>query len=296
MTQDDPFVHIDVSLVRRLLADQFPQWADLSVRPVAVDGHDNRTFHLGDDMSIRMPSARWYAEHVRTEHTWLPKLASYLPLPIPVPVGRGVPGGGYPWPWSVNMWLQGENASLERITDLSAFAKDLANFLNAFQTIDATEGPSPGQDNFFRGGDLATYDSETRACIEVLKDVIDAEPAISIWELALQAKWHQPPVWIHGDIAVGNLLVQDGRLSAVIDFGQLAVGDPSCDTTIAWTFFSGASRDVFCAELDVDASTWMRGRGWGLWKALLQLRAHRDNNLGEAGRALGVIRDICAVR
>ena len=285
-------VDINISLVRRLVAAQFPQWANLMITPVEIDGHDNRTFHLGDEMSVRMPSGKQYMKHVSTEHEWLPKLAPHLPLPIPVPLGRGVPGLGYPWPWSVNKWLQGEIVSIERISDLSEFAKDIANFLNILQTIDTTNAPLAGPDNHYRGGELSVYDSQTRECIEALEDVIDAQTATSIWESALKAKWDRPPVWVHGDVAFDNLLVQGGRLCAVIDFGQLGVGDPSCDVTIAWTFLSGLSREKFRAELNVDEATWVRGRGWGIWKALLELRAHRASNPRKAAKAKGVILDI----
>ena len=285
---------INVSLVRQLVAGQFPQWVDLPVKLVEIDGHDNRTFHLGHEMSVRMPSAKQYVAHVRIEHEWLPKLGPRLPLPVPIPLGKGVPGLGYPWPWTVNEWIQGENASIERISDLSEFAKDLANFLNTLQSINTTAAPEPGQHNFFRGGALSVYDSETRECIEALHDVIDVRAATSIWESALEAKWDQPPVWIHGDVAEGNLLVDGGRLCAVIDFGQLAAGDPSCDVTIAWTLFSGPSREAFLTELEVDEATWVRGRGWGLWKALLRLRTHRASNLEAAARAKRVIHDILA--
>ena len=285
-------VDITVSLVRQLVATQFPQWADLEIRPVKIDGHDNRTFHLGDELSIRMPSHARYAGHVSTEHAWLPRIALHLPFPIPEPIGRGIPGQGYPWPWSVNRWLEGDNASLERISDLNEFAKDVAYFLNALQAVDATDAPQPGQDNFFRGGELSVYDSESRECIEVLKDAFDAQAATSTWESALKATGSRPPVWIHGDVAVGNLLVRDGRLCAVIGFGQMAVGDPSCDVTIAWTLFSGSSRDTFRAELKADEATWTRGRGWGLWKALLELRAHRANDPRKAGEAETAIMDI----
>jgi aminoglycoside phosphotransferase (APT) family kinase protein len=285
---------IDASLVQQLVAGQFPKWADLPVKPVEIGGHDNRTFHLGCEMSVRMPSAKQYAAHVRLEHEWLPKIGPRLSLPVPIPLGKGVPGLGYPWPWTVNEWIQGENASIERISDLSEFAKDLANFLNTLQSIDTTAAPEPGQHNFFRGGELSVYDSETRECIEALQDVIDVSAATSIWESALEVKWDQPPVWIHGDVAEGNLLVDSGRLCAVIDFGQLTAGDPSCDVTIAWTFFSGPSRKAFRTELAVDEATWVRGRGWGLWKALLQLRTHRAGNIEAATKAKRVIRDILA--
>lgn len=285
-------MQINVSLVKRLVSSQFPIWSDLAIRPVEVSGNDNRTFRLGEDMSVRLPSAQCYAAHVRTEQVWLPKLAPHLPLPIPIPLVMGQPEFGYPWHWSINRWLNGENATFERINDLDEFARDLADFLNTLQGIDANSAPRPGQENFFRGGDLSVYDSQTRECISELRDVIDTGAATAVWKSALEAKWKKPPVWIHGDVAVGNLLVEKGRLSAVIDFGQLAAGDPSCDVTIAWTFFSGTSRDGFRAALSVDEATWVRGRGWGLWKALLQLQRHRDTAPAESAKAKRVIIDI----
>ena len=286
-------VRIDLPLVRRLVSDQFPQWADLAVKPVEFDGHDNRTFRLGDTMAIRMPCAERYA-HGSTEHQWLPKLGPLLPLPVPIPLGEGTPGQGFPWPWSVNTWIEGRNASIERIGDLEAFAGDLADFLNTLQSIDTTNAPAPGPHNFFRGGELSVYDSETRACIDGLRDVIDVDAAISAWESAVETKWDLPSVWIHGDVAVGNLLVADGRLCAVIDFGQLAAGDPSCDVTIAWTLFSGQSRDRFRADLAVDEAVWVRGHGWGLWKALLDMSTQRATHPEAAAKAERVIRDILA--
>ena len=288
----DYSVHIDVPLVRRLVADQFPDWADLPIRPVKVGGHDNRTFHLGDEMSIRLPSAQRYAAHLKTEQAWLPKLAQLLPLPIPMPLAMGEPAHGYRWNWSINTWLAGESAATERIVDLGQFAKDLANFLNALQRIDTKGAPLPGLDNFFRGGELSVYDAETRDCIRELRDVVDTKAATAIWQSALRASWLGLPVWTHGDVASGNLLVERGRLCAVIDFGQLAAGDPACDVAIAWTLLTEPSRRIFRTELSVDEATWMRGRGWALWKALLELRTRRQSDPVDAARAQRVISDI----
>ena len=285
---------IDSSLVRHLLADQFPQWASLPVRPVEIDGHDNRTFRLGEEMGVRMPSAARYAAHVSVEHQWLPVLGVGLPLPIPIPLEKGKPGPGYPWPWTVSTWIPGDNASIGSIADPEQFARDLAGFLTALQAIDATTASKPGEHNFFRGGALSVYDSEARECLDLLRDGVDTAAASSVWDSALESRWENEPVWIHGDVAEGNLLVQDGRLCAVIDFGQLAAGDPACDLTIAWTLFSGPSREAFRSNLDMDEATWARARGWGLWKAMLELRAHRGNNPPRAARAERVITDILA--
>jgi len=206
-------MNIDRSLVSRLITLQFPQWACLPIKPVKEDGHDNRTFHLGREMSVRLPSGNQYAEHVAIEHEWLPRIAPHLPFPIPEPVGMGVPGSGYPWPWTINRWIEGDTASLEGIHDLDEFAKDLAGFLNVLQKIDATGTPPPGKVNFFRGGDLSVYDAQTRKCITTLGAVLDGEKATLIWERALKTKVVGSPVWVHGDFAPGNLMLRGGSFA-----------------------------------------------------------------------------------
>lgn len=287
-------LQIDIDLVQRLVATQFPQWAGLPVRPVDLDGWDNRTFRLGDDMSVRMPSAEGYVPQVKKEHRWLPALAPHLPIPIPVPLAKGTPGEGYPWPWSVYRWLEGAPAATAPITDLRQFAVDLAGFLAALYRIDASGGPAAGPHNFWRGGPLTVYDAETREAIDALRDEIDADAAMAVWETALAAPWTGMPVWVHGDVAVGNLLVRDERLSAVIDFGSSGVGDPACDTVIAWTLFTGESREAFRATLGVDDSTWARGRGWALWKALITIAEHREANAAKADDSRPVLAEVLA--
>ena len=285
---------VDAPLVARLIAAQFPRWAGLPVRPVEPGGWDNRTFRLGDDLSVRLPSAEAYAAQVAKEHRWLPRLAPLLPLLIPVPLALGRPDEGYPWPWSVYRWLDGEPAAPERIADPRRFATELARFLAALQRIDPAGGPPPGPHNFYRGGPLTVYDAETRRAIAALRDGIDAEAATATWEAALRAPWPGPPVWVHGDVAAGNLLLRHGRLSAVIDFGCTGVGDPACDTTIAWTLLSGESRAAFRAALPLDRATWARGRGWALWKALITLAAHRHTDPATAGTARRVVDEVLA--
>jgi aminoglycoside phosphotransferase (APT) family kinase protein len=276
---------ITPSLVRRLVTAQFPQWASLPIEPVAFGGWDNRTFHLGRDMMVRLPSAARYAAQVPKEHYWLPKLAPFLPLPIPIPLAMGVPAFGYPWHWSIYRWLEGETATIERITDLRQFAVALAEFLVALQRIDSTGGPPPGPHNFYRGGSLAVYNAETRQAIATLAGALDTDTASAVWERGLKAVWSGSPVWLHGDVSAGNLLVTKGQLSAVIDFGSSGVGDPACDLAIAWTLFSGESRETFRAALPLDRDTWSRGRGWALWKALMTMAARKDDNSLEAEKA-----------
>ena len=285
---------ITVSLAQRLVAAQFPQWAGLPIKPVAFGGVDNRTFQLGEDMSVRLPSAKEYAAQVAKEHLWLPKLAPRLPLPIPIPLAIGVPAEGYPWHWSIYRWLEGENAAIAPIADRRQFAIALAQFLAALQRIDPAGGPPPGPHNFFRGGSLMIYDAETRQAMATLGSEIDADAAIAVWEAALQASWRDLPVWLHGDVSAANLLVNGGQLSAVIDFGCSGVGDPACDLTIAWTLLAGESRAAFRAAMPADGATWARGRGWALWKALITLVDSIDANPLEANKARRVIDAVLA--
>jgi aminoglycoside phosphotransferase (APT) family kinase protein len=289
-----PAPAIDAALARRLVDSQFPQWSGLPVTAVEVDGWDNRTFRLGSELTVRLPSGDWYARQVEKEQRWLPVLAPQLPLPIPTPVARGEPGCGFPYPWSVYRWLDGELASRAAIDDPVAFAADLAGFLNALGRADAHGGPGPGEHNFYRGGPLGTYADEALDAMEALGDEIPRDAVVRVWEDAMSTTWERDPVWFHGDVAVGNLLVRNARLGAVIDFGTSGVGDPACDTVIAWTFLSGASRARFREALDVDAATWSRGRGWGLWKALITLVGHLERGAPEAALARRDIIEIVA--
>lgn len=283
---------INVALVEELIATQFPEWASLVIIPVELNGWDNRTFHLGDSMSVRLPSAERYTAQVEKEHQWLPRLAPFLPLPIPSPIAMGVPSDRYPWHWSIYRWLEGENATIQGINNLQAFATKLGQFLVALQAIDPTEGPEPGLHNFYRGGSLAIYSAETYDAIAMLDGAIDTTAAIAIWESALEATWQQQPVWVHGDVSASNLLVRNGKLRAVIDFGCLGVGDPACDLAIAWTLLSGRSREAFREVLSVDDGTWVRGRGWALWKSLITLAEHRKRNASKAQQAQKTIHEI----
>jgi aminoglycoside phosphotransferase (APT) family kinase protein len=285
---------IDVSLARRLIDSQFPQWSDLPIAEVEVDGWDNRTFRLGSELTVRLPTGDWYAKQVDKEQQWLPVLAPQLPLPIPIPVARGEPDSAFPYPWSVYRWLDGEPASRRRIRNLPSFATTLARFLNALRRVDATGGPAPGEHNFYRGGPLATYEDETLQAIEALGNRLPGKSVRRAWDDAMTTSWDREPVWFHGDVAAGNLLLRDGRLAAVLDFGSSGVGDPACDVVIAWTLLAGASRATFRAELDVDAATWSRGRGWALWKALITLVGHLERGAPQAATTRAEIDEVLA--
>ena len=264
------------ALAARLVASQFPQWRALPVRPVEHQGNDNRTFRLGDELIVRMPSAKRYVAAVEKEHAWLPRLRPRLPLQIPIPIALGEPGEGYLWRWSVYRWLDGETTNAARLKDPTGFAASLAEFLLVLHRVDPDGGPPAGVHTFFRGASLAVYDDQTRQAIKLLSDTIDAQRATRAWDTALAASWTGKPVWFHGDVAVTNLLLREGKLGAVIDFGASGVGDPACDLAIAWSFFDRNMRAVFKSTLPLDASTWMRGRGWALWKALIVMTQRRS--------------------
>jgi aminoglycoside phosphotransferase (APT) family kinase protein len=267
---------IDAELVKRLIAAQFPRWSGLPVVPVEVDGWDNRTYRLGDDMTVRLPTAAGYAPAVDKECDWLPRLAPSLPVAVPTVLAKGLPGEGYPFPWSVRRWLPGDTASRERVGDMGRFATDIAAFLRALQRCDTAGGPLAGAHSWYRGASPAHYDDETRRCLAVLGDRIDTARAAEVWRAALAAEWDGEPVWFHGDVSAGNLLVEEGRLSAVIDFGTSGVGDPACDLVIAWTMLRGDDREAFRRAVGQDDGVWARARGWALWKAALTLTECSD--------------------
>jgi len=256
-------------MVRKLVDSQFPQWSALPIKPVEKSGHDNRTFHLGDEMTIRLPSHEAYAAAVEKEAKWLPILAGHISLPIPTPLALGKPTDYYPLFWSVNTWLEGDTVERGNIRDLCEFARDLANFLKELETAPALGGTPAGVQNFHRGGDLSVYDAQARESIKNARDLWDEKLLTEIWELALETKYTGEPKWVHGDVAVGNLLSRNGKLCGVIDFGTMGVGDPSSDLVIGWNFLDKKSRKVFFDAMGFDVSTINRARGWCLWKALI---------------------------
>lgn len=262
---------INVELVSKLIRKQFPQWADLPISPVEKGGYDNFTFHLGSEMSVRLPRDEGHAPQAEKEALWLPKLGPQLSLPIPEPLANGVPDEDYPFYWSVNRWIDGETVRHDNVSDMNELARDLASFLKELQAIDSSEGPSGGEHNYYRGCPLTAYifNEWTLSALDVLGDVVDREKCLEIWNRAIASEWTREPVWIHGDVAPGNLLVKEGKLSSVIDFGVMGVGDPAADLAIAWTFFDEESRRVFLQAMNLGADTEDRARGWALWKALV---------------------------
>ncbi|WP_331738045.1 aminoglycoside phosphotransferase family protein [Streptomyces sp. NBC_01276] len=271
-------VDIDEGLVERLVAAQFPQWAGLPVRAVRSAGTDHAMYRLGEDMTVRLPRVPDAAGQVGTEQRWLPHLAPHLPLDVPVPLGHGAPGEGYAFAWSVYRWLDGENLHDRPLAErgLHDAAAALGRFLAALHRVDTTGAPRS-----FRGGRVDTADDEVRAAIRDLgaDGTLDAGAAASAWEAAVRApQWRGAPVWLHGDLLPGNLLGHRGRLTSVIDFGLVGVGDPACDMMAAWTLLTADTREVFREAVGVDDATWARGRGWALRFGLTAEHHYRGLN------------------
>jgi len=250
---------IEDELVRRLLADQFPEWADLPLRRVEPVGTDNAIFRLGDGLSVRLARRHGSTRPGGKELEWLPRLRPLVPLEIPVPVAQGAPGAGYPWFWDVHSWVEGETRPMGAIDAIRA-ARDLAAFVGALQRV-APAGAPQG-----RGVPLAARDEQVRAWLGQL----GGDPVLTEeWDRALRIPpWEGPLVWHHGDLDVRNWLVRDGRICGVIDWGCTGVGDPACDVMVAWKLHSGEARDAFREALPTDDATWARARGWALSQAI----------------------------
>ena len=273
-----------LDLARKLIAEQFPEYASLTIVDVDKQGHDNRTYRLGEHMLIRMPTAKTYALKVPEEQELLPQLAKRLSVSIPAPIKMGKPSTDYPYPFSIYKWLPGKSINLLTLTaqDKEQLAFDLAKVLKELQAITDVEGPEPGQHNWWRGCNVSIYDKGAREQIAELSEIIDTSKALALWDHACATKWDKKPVWIHGDFAIGNILMDGGKLSAVIDFGGAAVGDPACDLVIAWTYLSGKAREIFISKMAMDPDTWLRARAWALWKATFELCQIADKNSPDA--------------
>ncbi len=286
-------VQIDERLVRGLLAAQFPEWAQMPLERVRTPGSDHVLYRLGDEFVVRLPRKEGVDKQVDKERTWLPRLAPLLPHAVPVPVAKGRPSARYRFSWSIYRWLDGVNPC-DGIED-RGLAVDLARFVVALQRIDTDGGPAAGDQNFGRGGPLASRDEPTRAAIAELEDRVDTAAVTAAWEDALLASpWQERPVWVHGDLTPENLLVGQNRLSAVIDFGCLGVGDPACDLMVAWTLLSGEARRVFRTELDVDDATWARGCAWALSTGLIALPYYEETHPVRAANARYRIAEVLA--
>lgn len=276
----EPRIDISLTLAQELISTQFPQWQDLAVEAVELAGWCNGAFRLGQDLVVKIPRAQRYEKSHLIENRWLPKIRPQLPISIPKPVALGQPqdeANGYPWHWSVYQWIEGDTADHLPEANKAAFALDLAQFLKHLWSVDNQDGPSFFEQTFFRGAPLYVYHEESSEALSqlqarpYLQQTLDFQMIKALWESALQSDWNHPPVWVHGDLFPTNILTRQNKLAAVIDFGSMCLGEPACDLAIAWTFFSGQSREIFKNTLALDPACWTRARAWALWKALITL-------------------------
>lgn len=283
-------VDIDAPLVRRLLAAQFPQWADLPIRAVRSTGTVNAIYRLGDHLCVRLPRVQRWVHDLDKEWHWLPKLAPRLPLRVPRSVGKGHPASSYPFTWAIYGWIDGQPYSDELVDDERQAARDLAQFVAELRRIDPVVGAP-------RGGrkPLRELDAVTREAIESARGVIDGDAATAAWERALIAPaWKGTPAWIHTDLLRPNLLVHGGRLRAVIDFGGIGVGDPAADVIAAWSVFSHTGRGTFRDALAVDDGTWERARGFALHQAAMIIPYYGETNPGFVALAKRTVEEVLA--
>lgn len=280
-------------LVRSLLADQFPAYADLAINAVPSAGTDNALFRIGDELSARLPRIGWAVNSVEIEYRWLPRLAPHLSLPIPEPIALGQPGHGFPWPWTICRWVPGTNPATGATPNPADVGAALARFLRSLHAIDPTGGP-PAR----RGIPVRSRDQEFRSAVAEVREIqatgdpadpavarlqtVDLDRAVATWEAdSTAADWDRPPVWIHADISPLNVLCNPaGELTAVIDFGTLGIGDPAVDAYGAWNLLDAEGREVFRAEIGFNDDTWARGRAWALSIAMIQLPYYYRTNPG----------------
>ncbi|WP_433271138.1 aminoglycoside phosphotransferase family protein [Micromonospora vinacea] len=287
-------VDVSVDVVSALVADQFPRWRGLPVRPLPSAGTVNALFRLGPDIVLRFPllpstDPEQRAE-LRREQEYAVLLGAHVPVAVPEPLGLGEPGDGYPGPWTAYQFIPGETAQPDRIGDLDVFARDLADVVTALRGIDAGGRVWSGNG---RGGPLAAEDTDVRAALAVSGALTDTAALAEVWDRCRAARRDDPAdVWIHADLMPGNLLVRDGRLAAVIDLGAVGVGDPAVDLMPAWNLFDAGSRETYRRALGVDDATWERGRGWALQQAINALPYYVETNLVMAAIARRTLRAV----
>jgi aminoglycoside phosphotransferase (APT) family kinase protein len=285
----DDQIEIDIHLVRRLVDIQFPQWSDALLTPVESSGTVNALYRLGGDLVVRLPLAMWGAEAAEREQEWLPRLSPLLPVEIPRLLGRGQPDLGYPCPWSVFGWIEGSHPQPDGLPTSDGLADDLASLIRALHEIDLPDAPGAYR------GPVSEVDGSVRRCIAEVADEFDTGELTRAWEVSVLApEWEGPPLWAHSDLLASNLLIRDGRLAAVIDFGTAGVGDPACDLMVAWNVLPAPARPSFRAAVGLDDPTWLRGRGWALAQAVIALPYYRETNPGMTRAARHAISQVLA--
>lgn len=271
-------MNIDIETARHLIDAQFPEYRAMELRPVLSGGTDNTIFRLGDALSARFPKREGVVTQIDTEHDWLPRFST-LPLRIPKPIAKGKPNEVFAFAWSIYDWCPGAALSETGIENWSHAANALARFIKALQAQDIQGARLAGPQNHFRGVPLIERDALTRAAFEGLADEFSTSDLTDRWQAALSAAPHSiAPVWLHGDLQGGNILVAEDAISAIIDFGLCGVGDPACDLMVAWSVLPTDVRSLFRDAIDCDEACWARGRGWALSVATIALDYYRCRN------------------
>jgi aminoglycoside phosphotransferase (APT) family kinase protein len=284
MSGDDPTprmhadeVSVNDATVRVLLKEQFPRWADESLVRMNDSGTDSAIYRLGDDMGIRLPRIHWAEAQIEKECRWLSTLAIGLPVAVPVPLAEGRPGHGYLFPWLIYPWLEGTSLDRTTVENSDDLAEELGRFVLALEQLPTDDGPPPNS----RGLPMAPFDESVQWALDQLDGLIDVDRARQVWQSALEAgPWPHEPVWVHGDLLPGNILVRDGRLRGVIDWSGAGVGDPACEAMVAWAFPPSARR-TYRQTLGFDEATWARARGWVIQQTALYI-PYYANTLPEA--------------
>jgi aminoglycoside phosphotransferase (APT) family kinase protein len=281
---------IDTALVAELVAEQFPELSGLPVREFRSTGTVNTIFLLGDDLYARLPRVERWAQNLAVEWRWLPVLAPHLTLRVPQPVQRGTPSGSYPYSWSIYHWIGGQPYGDDLVVDEIQAARDLARFIRELRSCEPVAGaPTAGR------GPLRDLDRSMRAAVDLAGAAIDGRAALAAWDGALDAQeWKGAPVWVHGDLLRPNLLVDGGRICAVIDFGSVGVGDPAADVVAAWSVFGRNGRKDFRAALDVDDDTWDRARGYALHQAAWIIPYYAETNPEFVQQAVRTVDEVLA--
>lgn len=275
---ESEFDMVDAALVSQLIGDQCPEHAGARLSPLPNAGTAHALFRLGTDFLVRLPLKPEASLQCQKEHRWLDRIAAAVPTPVPVPIHKGSPTTQYPSHWSILPWFNG--TALWDVPSLNNadLASDVARFISALSSTATVGGPAPGSHNFGRGVDLCERDRRTRAALGRCDGLVPVEQLEKLWSLALRAKPSHRPVWIHGDLHGGNMIIHEGKLAAIIDFGGLAVGDPACDLAFAWYVLDRQGRDRFRNQLIRDDAEWLRAKGWALSVAAIQLPYYCGRN------------------
>lgn len=279
---------LSLEVVNQLLNEQFPEWSHQVIYPLNHQGTDNVMLKLGEDKIVRFPRTQRSEKSLKKECLWLPKLDSNLPIQIPHILGVGQPSEQYPYQWAIVNFLEGSCPSDSNPLDLTLAAKGLGHFIKELQKADIANAPLCS-----RKCPAMSSDKETRESMLALSDVFDIKAIAKLWDSALEVPpWKMDPVWLHGDIHAGNLLVQDRRLTGVIDFGMAGVGDPACDLMVAWMLFDQDTREIFHSAVNPDEAMWDRARGCALHFGIMAYSYYKDRDPFLAGLAKRTLNEI----